>query len=320
MTAYLAFTQRGCALAQKLREVLGGEVSYGVPLAEWTSRAFAEERSLIFVGAVGIAVRAVAPHLKSKATDPAVVAVDELGRFAVPLVSGHLGGANALARKIAAVTGGTAVITTATDLHGVFAVDEWARVQGLGVDDPGKIKAVSRKALAGETVRVWSAFPIEGESPQGVALTQGEADVWVDVMPHPGLTLIPTVLALGVGCRKGVLRETLEARFSALGIFPAAILGVASIDLKREEEGLLSFCACHGWHPVFYGAEELSALPGEFTPSAFVEGVTGVDNVCERAAVKLAGGPVFLPKTPGEGVTLALALGKCSLDWRWQDG
>ena len=135
--AYLAFTEKGMALAHRLARALPGSVSRcgagGVRLAEWTSTQFAQADALIFVGAVGIAVRAIAPHCKSKATDPAVVVLDECGRFAVPLLSGHLGGANALARALAEACGAIPVITTATDANGVFAVDEWAKAQGCAV-------------------------------------------------------------------------------------------------------------------------------------------------------------------------------------------
>ena len=149
----LAFTDKGLALAQRLAGLLGGEAvrcGGAVTLAGWTADAFASADALVFVGAAGIAVRAIAPHLQSKATDPAVVAVDEAGRFAIPLASGHLGGANRLARRIAAACGGTPVITTATDVNGRFAVDEWARVQGFRLLDVGRIRTVSGKLLAGE--------------------------------------------------------------------------------------------------------------------------------------------------------------------------
>ena len=137
--AYLAFTAKGLALAQKLAVAYPGSVTLsrcgagGVRLAEWTRTQFAQADALIFVGAVGIAVRAIAPHCRSKAADPAVVVLDECGRFAVPLLSGHLGGANALARALAEVCGAIPVITTATDANGVFAVDEWAKAQGCAV-------------------------------------------------------------------------------------------------------------------------------------------------------------------------------------------
>ena len=99
--AYLAFTSKGLALARKLAAAQPGDVARsgenGVTLANWTAAQFAQSDAIVFVGAVGIAVRAIAPHCRSKATDPAVVVLDECGRFAIPLLSGHLGGANDLA-------------------------------------------------------------------------------------------------------------------------------------------------------------------------------------------------------------------------------
>ena len=170
--AYLAFTDTGLALARRLADALPGSVdrcgSGGVSLAGWTALQFAQSDALVFVGAVGIAVRAIAPHCQSKATDPAVVVLDECGRFAVPLLSGHLGGANALARALAKACGAVPVITTATDVNGLFAVDLWAKAQNCAVLEPERIKRVSGALLAGQTVRYWSPWPVAGETPAGV--------------------------------------------------------------------------------------------------------------------------------------------------------
>ena len=138
----LAFTQKGMELARRLAAELSGEAARcgeGCTLDAWTADAFANADALVYVGAAGIAVRAVAPYAGNKASDPAVVAVDECGRFAVPLLSGHLGGANRLARRIGAVCGALPVITTATDANGAFAVDEWAAHQtGVGKNTGGR--------------------------------------------------------------------------------------------------------------------------------------------------------------------------------------
>lgn len=169
--AYLAFTAKGEALAHRLAEALPGSVSRcggDVTLKGWTAEHFAQDEALIFVGAVGIAVRAIAPHCRSKAADPAVVVVDEGGNFAVPLLSGHLGGANALARALAKACGAVPVITTATDVNGLFAVDLWAKAQNCAVLEPERIKHVSGALLAGQTVRYWSPWPVAGEPPAGV--------------------------------------------------------------------------------------------------------------------------------------------------------
>ena len=326
--ACLAFTERGRALANRICGALGGEASCtrdGVGLRDWTAAHFPTARALIYVGAAGIAVRAVAPHLVGKTGDPAVLCVDEGGRYTIPLASGHLGGANALARQIADAIGAEAVVTTATDTRGVFSVDEWARVQGLAVVHPERIKTVSAALLNGETVTLRAAYPIDGEVPEGVELTKAEdADVWLDVRPHDALTVVPRCLTLGVGCKRGTSRETLERRFDALcaanGVLPEAINAAATIDLKRGEAGLLDFCAAHGWKLATFSADELAAVEGGFSASSFVQGVTGVDNVCERAAVKASQGKLLVRKCAGDGVTFALAEEPARLDWRWRDG
>lgn len=324
--AYAAFTETGLALAETLARALPGPVTrcgHGGPsLAEWTAAAFAQNEALIFVGAVGIAVRAIAPFCRSKASDPAVVVVDECGHFAVPLLSGHLGGANDLARAIAALCGAVPVITTATDAHGLFAVDEWARHQNCRVLEPERIKTVSGKLLAGEPVLFWSEFSIAGPAPTGVnaAPAPEAADFALTLSPAGNaLHLAPRIGVLGIGCRRGTTAEQLEAAFSAFcaahTLAPQCIAAAASIDLKQNEAGLLAFCAAHRWGLSFFSAEALQTAPGSFTSSAFVRNVTGVDNVCERAAVLASGGSIRIPKQAG-GVTFALALSPFAPDWR----
>ena len=329
--AYLAFTDTGLALARRLADALPGSVdrcgSGGVSLAGWTALQFAQSDALVFVGAVGIAVRAIAPHCRSKASDPAVVVLDECGRFAVPVLSGHLGGANDLARALAAVCGAVPVITTATDAHGIFAVDEWAKHQNCTVLEAERIKHVSSKLLAGQSVRFAAEFPVQGTPPAGVdpARTPAEADFALTLSPAgDALHLVPRIGVLGIGCRRGTCAEQLETAFADFcarhSLAPACIAAAASIDLKADETGLLAFCRAHGWPITFYSAEQLRALPGPFTPSPFVQSVTGVDNVCERAAVLASGGCIRIPKQAGGGVTFALALCPYAPDWRWQNG
>ena len=148
------------------------------PLRDWIREAFSRYEGLVFVGAVGIAVRAIAPYVQSKTTDPAVVVVDEGGRFVIPLLSGHLGGANGLAHRIAAAGGGSPVITTATDGRGLFAVDSWAKEQNCHVMEPERIKGVSGKLLEGETIWMRCPWAVSGLQPEGVLLGEaGDCDV-----------------------------------------------------------------------------------------------------------------------------------------------
>lgn len=335
MIALIAFTRTGCGLGKKLAQALGGTLwttarlsaELNLPayddLQTWTGDRFRDSEALVFVSASGIAVRAIAPFVRDKMTDPAVVSVDEAGRFAVPLLSGHVGGGNALARRVARYTGGQAAISTATDVQGKFAVDVWAKAQNLVLTSRELAKAVSAALLEGKPVGVFSEFPISGPLPEG--LTQGAADLGICVSrtmePQPfarTLHLIPRAVTLGVGCRRGTAQAHLEDRLAAFlrdhALPEAAVTGLASIDLKQDEQGLLALAEAHGWPIRFFSAGELAQEQGAFPPSQFVAKTTGVDNVCQRAAQR-AGGAVFIPKTACDGVTFAAAMGQGKLSW-----
>lgn len=329
--AYLAFTSKGLALARKLAAAQPGAVARcgenGVTLANWTAAQFAQSDALVFVGAVGIAVRAIAPHCRSKATDPAVVVLDECGHFAIPLLSGHLGGANDLARRLAKACGAVPVITTATDANGVFAVDEWAKHQHCLVVEPARIKKVSSALLAGRTVRFASDWPIQGTPPAGVEPAGDAAQASFALTITPTMTsnalhIIPRIAVLGIGCKRGTPADKLADAFAAFcaetKLAPQSIAAAASIDLKKDELGLAEFGQKQGWPVTFYTADELRAAPGQFAHSDFVQSITGVDNVCERAAVLAAGGPLVFHKFARTGVTFALAARPFAPDWRWQ--
>ena len=324
--AYLAFTEKGLALAQKLAGALPGTVDrcgHGGPgLADWAAEQFAHADALIFVGAVGIAVRAIAPHCRSKAVDPAVVVLDECGHFAVPILSGHLGGANDLARALAAVCGAVPVITTATDVNGVFAVDQWARRQGLMVCNPEQILSVSSRLLAGETVGFFSAWPIAGELPHGLyPVSREDSQVVLDLHrpEEDALWLCPKGVRVGMGCRRGTpaaaLRTLLEEVLTQEGIPEKAVYALCTIDLKKDEPGLQELARERNVPLLTYSAQELAQVPGNFTPSPFVEQITGVDNVCERAALA-SGGTLLRKKTAKDGVTVALAMEGLHLTWK----
>ena len=325
----LAFTDRGHSLAQRLAGELGGEAARcgGSPgLEVWTASAWRTSEARVFVGAAGIAVRAIAPHVRHKAVDPAVVVVDEGGHFAVPILSGHLGGANDLARRIAALCGAEPVITTATDVRQLFAIDEWARRQGCRVQNPAAIRRVSSKVLSGEKIGIYSPWPITGKAPEETFLTTPEGcDALLSIHREKGdvLHLVPAIAVLGVGCKRGTSQTALENAFSTLlesaGLDPLAFCGVCSVDLKEKEPGLLAFCKAHGFAFKTFSAQALQAVEGTFSSSEFVRSVTGADNVCERSAVLGSGGELLVKKQTGDGVTVAAALVPFSPDWRWRN-
>ena len=190
--------------------------------------------------------------------------------------------------------------------------------------EPERIKQVSGALLAGKRVHFTADWPIQGTPPAGVQPAAGGcADFALTLTPTgQALHIVPRIAVLGIGCRRGTAAEHLEAAFAAFcresGLAPQGVAAAASIDLKRDEPGLAAFCRDHGWSMDFYTAAQLRAVPGSFTASGFVTSVTGVDNVCERAAVLASGGKLLLPKWARDGVTFAAALRPFAPDWRWK--
>lgn len=342
--AVISFTERGREVSLRIRRILeregircrnfarerfcrgeeGLEVFAG-ELSAWSGDRFGDSEALIFVGACGIAVRAVAPWVRDKFQDPAVVAVDEGGRFVIPLLSGHVGGANRLARLLAGSLGAVPVITTATDVSGKFAVDVFAAENGCAISDRRLAKEISAAVLAGERIPLLSDFPLEGEFPREIYVCKktaaggknlagsaagGESPAGpaAELEEQTGglriritlsdrerdgeLRLIPRAAVLGMGCRRGVSEEELwraaERALGEAGVDWRGLRALASVDLKKNEEGLIRLAARLQVPFLTFSAEELNRLPGEYSSSDFVKRTAGVDCVCERAAMAAA--------------------------------
>ncbi len=294
---------------------------------EWAGKQFESADGIIFIGATGIAVRSIAPYVASKKTDPAVLVTDECGKFVISLLSGHLGGANELALQAAEALHAVPIVTTATDLEGKFAVDVFAKKNNCHIFRMKEAKEVSAALLAGEKVGFYSEFPWEGELPDGLVNCCGLRDEnWIsenepgtnvqndnqiksasDLFPKVGIAVtihknctpflstthvVPQAVALGMGCRKNKEAQAVEkAAFTCIEenqIYPQAVACLASIDIKKEEPGLLALAEKMGIPFETFSSEELLAVKGEFTASSFVSRTVGVDNVCERSALKAA--------------------------------
>ena len=327
--AIFAFSRQGCQTARNIMAVCPdviwnsftmerfGEADFSPISPKCYEESFAQSELMVFVGSCGIAVRKIAPFVHDKRTDPAVVCVDELGTFVIPLLSGHIGGANALARRIAESLHATPVITTATDINRKFSVDTWATENGCVISSMKLAKSVSAAILEGD-IPIKSDFPVVGSLPNGVIPGEtGQLGIYLtstDKEPFEHtLRLIPRRLHLGIGCRRGTEKEAIQAAveqvFQAHHLDFRAVKSAASIDLKKDEEGLLSFCREQKIPIRFYTAEELKTVSGDFTPSAFVQSITGVDNVCERSAL-MGAEKLIVRKTACHGVTVAVATEK----------
>jgi len=345
--AIVAITRNGARLGARLKteaaeadlfvpEKFAGEaVDQALPFAgELRALVHAKWRrydGFIFIMAAGIVVRLIAPLLEAKDRDPAVVVVDEAGRFAVSLLSGHLGGANELARGVAGLLGGEAVITTATDVNDLPSFDLLAQQQGWAIDDLARVKTLNSLLLAEEEIavvdpsgRVRASFAGRGRlsfHDTFVAALQSGARGYLFVtnrrLPAPVdtpslLVLRPRNLVLGIGCNAGtgadeietVVQEQLQRLFLSL----RSVGCVASAAAKSQEAGLAAFAERHAIPLRFFASEELNGVPAPSPPSPHALAAIGAAGVAEPAALLAAGsGRLLLKKVKSGNVTLAIA-------------
>ncbi len=333
----ISFTKKGACICKKLTDFLGemGHKAIGYSkyvrddlllfeenVNDFTRKAFVSSNAMIFVGATGIAVRAIAPLLKSKAKDPAVIVINETGEYVIPILSGHVGGANKLSESIANFLGAKAVITTATDINNIFSVDMWATENALYIDNTGNIKHISAALLNERKIGFFCDFPINGELPDFLTFEKADFGIciynslsgYLDKPPFlETLFLQPRQFVVGVGCRKGIDADVLEEVFlDALKIkkIPQYLVSIiATIDIKKKEEAIIRLYEKYEYELKTFSSKELLKVKGEFSSSKFVRSVTGVDNICERAALLACNqGNLILRKTSKSGITIAIAV------------
>jgi precorrin-4 C11-methyltransferase len=344
-TAVYALTAAGAAVAGRVAAGLEGarlhlpqRLAAGVPgaLAEpggargVVARLAATERALVLVMATGAAVRLVAPHLADKRHDPAVVAVDDSGRWAVPLAGAHAQGGNRLARRVADVLGAEAVVTTASDTRPWPAPDEVIAARGWRVEEPRRLAAVTAALLDGDPVGLvqecGEPWETAGEWPgclrrhadlEALRTAAPRAAIVVSdrlLDPEPAwLVLRPPTALLGVGCEAGAgeaeLAAAVDGALAEARLSPLAVAAVATLDRKRDEPGLRRLCAGRGWPLKGHPAAALAAVEVP-TPSAVVERAVGTASVSEAAALLAAGpgGRLRLAKRVAGRVTVAVAV------------
>ena len=310
----IAFTDKGRNVIERLSseyEKRGMEevTSYdsSISVEEFVGNAFEDKACLIFVSAVGIAVRYISKFVNDKLTDSPVIVIDDNAQFVIPLVSGHVGGANKVALTVAELLGATPVITTSTDVNDVFSPDLYAVENNLKIQNRDGIKKVSVKAVDGKAVRLSiKSFP--PKEPVDV-LVSNVADADAEY----SLLLSPKPYVLGVGTKKGKdVNEAEEYILSVLEEYRISldeVYALCSIDRKEEEECLVHFSRKYRIPFITFDANLLSKAEGEFAHSDYVQEKVGVGNVCERAAILGCknNGELVVSKKAGEGITVAVA-------------
>jgi cobalt-precorrin 5A hydrolase len=346
--AVWALTPNGKKLADNIRRKMTGvDVYLSQNLAEIQSEHFVFQKlgeriidefdrysGHIFIMSTGIVVRLIAPLIKHKTQDPAVVVVDDGGHHAISLLSGHLGGANELARQIAATIGARPVITTATDVNQVPAIDLLAKENNLLIENPVAIKTVNMALLTGKKIMVCDPHNIlKNALPDTEKLTsdefikhfkkngqhidfEGVAYVYIDDLnvdlPAAVLILRPASLMAGIGCNRNTeaseilthLQDVLAKNNLAL----TSLKGIASIDVKADETGLIMTADSLKLPLTFFSKQELNQVKNIKNPSKIVEKHVGVKSVCEAAAILATrNGTLIVPKQSTQNVTVAIA-------------
>lgn len=332
-TAILYITDNGRRLAERLTSWLPDS-----QIKKYSSAAVEDQwkkhDSLVFIMASGIVVRTIAPLLKDKKTDPAVVVLDEAGKYAISLAGGHLGGANELTREIARQLGGEAVITTASDVNNLTSIDLWARDNDLVIDDWNLLPVIGTRYVNNGALRIYSdefrEFPDEflrvaeprladvivtnrKNAYEETSENEGEGDkCTIDTCRVKGqLYLRPRNLVVGIGCNSGTAQEEIEdavrSTLDSHNLVFSSVWCLATIDIKAEEQGLKTFAQKHGLTLKVFRKDELNNVRG-IEPSDAVFQATGAYGVAEPASRLAAGAEEILVQKQKKGnVTVAVA-------------
>lgn len=304
-------------------------------LSHAISESFHEYWGHIFIMAAGIVVRMIAPSIRHKTVDPAVVVMDEAGRYAISLLSGHIGGANNLAGEISKIIGAVPVITTATDVNGVMAIDVMAMDKNLVIENPEAIKHVNMALITKSKIMIHDPFGIMSEEfCDSQIFVKAFSDktipdktmpgIYIDhrivKLPKKTLVLRPKTLFAGIGCNrntdKNEMRSLLSDVLARNSLASGSLAGLASIDLKSDEKGLIELGEELDLPISFFEKDRLNSVKKIENPSDTVEKYVGVKSVCEAAAILSAGnGRLIVPKQKTPNVTVAISMKMSSTSW-----
>lgn len=342
-TAIIVISEASISMAKTLKQELpeseifstiaNADCQHIPALQEAVPQLFRDSDALIFIGAMGICVRAIAPCIEDKKTDPAVLCVDSTGRYVISVLSGHVGGANGLTQYVAGILGAEPVITTRSDRTGLWALDtlgkkyDWQPIPGENCDMNHLISLFVDRAPTALLldIRDEGTAQLEHTLPSHVDvfynfkdIDTGKYRLLLLVTPYlyetssmQALYYVPKVLHMGMGLarnagpKNAVITRLMNTLLEA-NIIPAAIRTISSIEEKKHEEVLKLLADAYELH--LYTASQLSQVDVP-TPSEVVDKYMGTPSVSEASALLTAGGgPLILPKQKCENFTVAIAL------------
>lgn len=318
--ACLSFTKAGEEIGKKIKDNLKYEVKLfnkeelKQELHKKIEGIFSSYDGIIFVSSTGIAVRLISPYLISKLSDPAVVVIDDMGRFTISLLSGHIGGANELTNEITGILGSIPVITTASDGRGIEAVDVFAKKNNLFIENIKAAKTITSMMVEGKRIALISDLDLNINYNN---LVESEPDGYIvvtyktDFKSHlPFCILRPRILNIGIGCRRGKssdeILDFITSVFRENNFCIKSIRAIGSIDIKADELGIIKAAKKLNCEFRTFTKKEITIVQDKFKGSSFVESQIGVKSVAEPSAC-LLGGEIILKRTAKNGITLSIS-------------
>lgn len=330
--ACFSFTDKGKALGDKLQSINtdkytichyeNKEVEGGIKTL--LNHAWQEYDGLIFISATGIAVRMINPHIEHKTKDPAIIVLDDMGKFSISLLSGHIGGANSLAEYIANEVGAIPVITTATDNRRIESIDMFAKKNDYYMKDMESITTITSMMVNGKTIGLYTednkvidynnllvVEDLEHMDPiiDGLIIVSSQTlnTVNGDI---PTTFLIPKNINIGIGCRKGVegerIIDAIEGAFGEVNLSTKGIKAMGTVEVKKDEQGIIEAAKHFNCPMKIFTINEIKEVEDKFDKSQFVKDTIGVYSVSEPTAY-LLGGKLITKKSKHNGITISIS-------------
>ena len=329
--AFICFTDKAREIAKKLEKeginqheikvYFNPEVPGGVK--KNMSFIWKDYDALVFIAATGIAVRMISPLLEDKTKDPAVIVIDDLGRFTISLLSGHLGGANRLADHISKLIGSTPIITTATDGRGIESIDLFSIKNDYYIEDMASVTKITAMMVNGKKIGIYTEDDkiIDYENIMIIkdlnkihqsieaAIIISSQDKIQDIK-IPYTLLRPKNINIAVGCRKGIsgshMIKAISTKLEELNLSEKSIKSLGTVELKKDEKGILDTAKYFKLPLKIFSIEEIRQIEDKFTKSEFVKKSIGVYSVAEPVAY-LLGGQIISGKSKHDGMTISIS-------------
>lgn len=326
MAVIFSYSKYGKKIGEKLEKEFSfkhynsSEVDFKIK--DYIKDNWSTEEAFIFISSTGIAIRMIKDSIVSKDVDPAIVVLDDAGKNVISLLSGHLGGANELTRKIANFLEANPVISTSTDNHGIEAVDEFARKNNYVLMKKDSILPISKMMLEGKEIGFYTevnkTISYKNIRKLDNLDNLNDLDGLIIVSPKkerefelPNIWLYPRILNLGIGCRKDTKSQDIiafvEEELEKLNLSKHSISKIGTVEAKRYEEGIIEASEYFGVERRIFSNEEIEKVEDKFSKSEFVKKTIGIYSVAEPSAF-LLGGKMILKRQAKNGITLAITM------------